>query len=156
CVRTECSSVLVAGPVALRHANVHLARTPEETLRARSRTRSKPFRRRDRREGADRAVRGVGEGARLAVLAALLVVANHVQPRLQRRVGRGGPAPDRARLHTRDGRIHHRWSSELFAAPRDPGQHPRHVDYMWPIWKVLDVTPDGRGADWHPRYRYDT
>src|SRR2546421_622946 len=31
------------------------------------------------------------------------------------------------------GRIHHRWSSELFAAPRDPGQHPRHVDYMWPI-----------------------
>jgi len=26
---------------------------------------------------------------------------------------------------------------------------------MWPIWKVLDVTPDGRGADWHPRYRYD-
>jgi len=62
-----------------------------------------------------------------------------------------------AHVFTRaDGRIHHRWSSELFAAPRDPGQHPRHVDYMWPIWKVLDVTPDGRGADWHPRYRYDT
>ena len=33
---------------------------------------------------------------------------------------------------------------------------PRHVDYMWPLWKVLDVTPDGRGTDWHPRYRYDT
>jgi predicted dithiol-disulfide oxidoreductase (DUF899 family) len=55
-----------------------------------------------------------------------------------------------------DGTIHHSWSSELFTAPRDPGQHPRHVDYMWPIWKVLDVTPDGRGTDWHPRYRYDT
>ena len=97
----------------------------------------------------------MGEGARLAVLAALLVVANHVQPRLQRRVGRGGQLPI-AHVFTRaDGRIHHRWSSELFAAPRDPGQHPRHVDYMWPIWKVLDVTPDGRGADWHPRYRYD-
>jgi len=54
------------------------------------------------------------------------------------------------------GRIHHRWSSELHTAPRDPGQHPRHVDYMWPIWQVLDVTPDGRGTDWHPRYRYDT
>ena len=54
------------------------------------------------------------------------------------------------------GRIHHRWSSELFAAPRDAGQHPRHVDYMWPIWKVLDVTPDGRGTDWRPRYRYDS
>jgi predicted dithiol-disulfide oxidoreductase (DUF899 family) len=62
-----------------------------------------------------------------------------------------------AHVFTRaDGRIHHRWSSELFAAPTEPGQHPRHVDYMWPIWKVLDLTPAGRGADWHPRYRYDT
>jgi predicted dithiol-disulfide oxidoreductase (DUF899 family) len=54
------------------------------------------------------------------------------------------------------GRIHHRWSSELLAAPREPDQHPRHVDCMWPIWKVLDLTPDGRGADWRPRYRYDS
>jgi predicted dithiol-disulfide oxidoreductase (DUF899 family) len=53
------------------------------------------------------------------------------------------------------GAIHHRWSSELFAAPTDPGQHPRHVDYMWPIWKVLDLKPDGRGTDWNPRYAYD-
>ncbi|HEX6702012.1 MAG TPA: DUF899 family protein [Gaiellaceae bacterium] len=60
-----------------------------------------------------------------------------------------------AHVFTRaDGRIHHRWSSELWSAPLDPGQHPRHVDYGWPIWKVLDLTPDGRGADWHPRYRY--
>jgi predicted dithiol-disulfide oxidoreductase (DUF899 family) len=55
----------------------------------------------------------------------------------------------------RGGTIHHRWSSELFRAPTEPGQHPRHVDYMWPIWKVLDLTPEGRGADWHPRYAYD-
>jgi predicted dithiol-disulfide oxidoreductase (DUF899 family) len=61
-----------------------------------------------------------------------------------------------AHVFTRvDGRIHHCWSSELFGAPRDPGQHPRHVDYMWPIWKVLDTTPGGRGTDWEPRYRYD-
>ena len=53
-----------------------------------------------------------------------------------------------------NGKIHHRWSSELFAAPRDPDQHPRHVDYMWPIWKVLDVIPEGRGTDWNPRYSY--
>jgi predicted dithiol-disulfide oxidoreductase (DUF899 family) len=70
-------------------------------------------------------------------------------------------SPDAAQLpiahvFTRDGgRIHHRWSSELFAAPNDPGLHPRHVDYMWPIWKVLDLTPEGRGTDWHPRYAYD-
>jgi predicted dithiol-disulfide oxidoreductase (DUF899 family) len=53
-----------------------------------------------------------------------------------------------------EGTIRHRWSSELFAAASDPGQHPRHVDYMWPIWKVLDVMPEGRGTDWHPRYDY--
>jgi predicted dithiol-disulfide oxidoreductase (DUF899 family) len=55
-----------------------------------------------------------------------------------------------------DGKIHHRWSSELFTAQRDADQHPRHVDYMWPIWKVLDLIPEGRGTDWNPRYDYDS
>jgi predicted dithiol-disulfide oxidoreductase (DUF899 family) len=54
----------------------------------------------------------------------------------------------------RDGRIHHSWSSELFFAPTDPGQHPRHVDFSWPVWKVLDRTPEGRGQDWEPRLDY--
>jgi predicted dithiol-disulfide oxidoreductase (DUF899 family) len=54
----------------------------------------------------------------------------------------------------RDGRIHHYWSSELMFAPRDPGMHPRHVDFMWPLWKVLDRTPDGRGEDWEPKLDY--
>jgi predicted dithiol-disulfide oxidoreductase (DUF899 family) len=44
----------------------------------------------------------------------------------------------------RDGVIRHFRSSELFGAPTDPGEHPRHVDYMWPFWKLLDGTPDGR------------
>jgi len=61
-----------------------------------------------------------------------------------------------AHVFTSDGgKIHHRWSSELFGGPTDPGQHPRHVDYMWPLWKVLDLLPEGRGTDWHPRYDYD-
>ncbi len=68
----------------------------------------------------------------------------------------GGQLPV-AHVFTRaDGKIHHRWSSELFAAARDPGQDPRHVDYMWPVWKVLDLTPQGRGTDWNPRYGYET
>jgi predicted dithiol-disulfide oxidoreductase (DUF899 family) len=54
----------------------------------------------------------------------------------------------------RDGTTRHFWSSELFGAPTDPGQHPRHVDYMWPLWSMLDRTPDGRGADWEPRLEY--
>jgi predicted dithiol-disulfide oxidoreductase (DUF899 family) len=53
----------------------------------------------------------------------------------------------------REGKIHHFWSSELAFAPSDPGQHPRHVDYMWPVWNVLDTTPAGRG-DWDPQLTY--
>lgn len=61
-----------------------------------------------------------------------------------------------AHVFSRDGdTIRHRWSCELLWAPTEPGQHPRHVDYMWPMWKVLDVTPAGRGTDWDPRYAYD-
>jgi predicted dithiol-disulfide oxidoreductase (DUF899 family) len=25
---------------------------------------------------------------------------------------------------------------------------------MWPLWNLLDLTPDGRGADWYPRLSY--
>jgi predicted dithiol-disulfide oxidoreductase (DUF899 family) len=43
----------------------------------------------------------------------------------------------------RNGRIHHFWSSELFFTPRDEGQGPRHVDFMWPMYAMLDRTPAG-------------
>ncbi len=54
----------------------------------------------------------------------------------------------------RDGAIHHFWSSELFFAPNDPGMHPRHVDFIWPVWTVFDCTPEGRGTDWFPKLAY--
>jgi predicted dithiol-disulfide oxidoreductase (DUF899 family) len=54
----------------------------------------------------------------------------------------------------REGKIHHFWSSELMFAPSEEGQHPRHVDFMWPLWNVLDLTPDGRGSGWHPQLKY--
>lgn len=54
----------------------------------------------------------------------------------------------------RNGVIHHSWSSELAWAPTQPGQHPRHVDFMWPMWNILDTTPGGRG-DWHPALEYE-
>jgi predicted dithiol-disulfide oxidoreductase (DUF899 family) len=57
-------------------------------------------------------------------------------------------------LSRSDGTIRHFWSSELFDAPTDPGQHPRHVDFMWPLWAMLDRTPEGRGTDWHPQLEY--
>ncbi|MEX0306474.1 MAG: DUF899 family protein [Ruegeria sp.] len=39
--------------------------------------------------------------------------------------------------------IQHFWSSEMFFEPSD--WHPRHVDAAWPLWNLLDFTPEGRG-----------
>jgi predicted dithiol-disulfide oxidoreductase (DUF899 family) len=66
----------------------------------------------------------------------------------------GGQQPIATVFVRRAGRIHHFWSSELFFAPSDPGRDMRHVDFMWPLWNVLDRTPEGRGSDWSPRLEY--
>ena len=50
--------------------------------------------------------------------------------------------------------IHHFWSSELWFVQPEPGQNPRHVDFMWPLWAVLDRTQEGRGTDWWPSLTY--
>lgn len=47
----------------------------------------------------------------------------------------------------RDGVVRHFWSSELFWAPPDAGENPRHVDFMWPFWLIQDRTPHGRVVD---------
>ena len=54
----------------------------------------------------------------------------------------------------RDGATHHVYSAELQYSPSDPGQDPRHVDLIWPLWSLLDLTPAGRGKSWHPRLSY--
>src|SRR5438093_306861 len=49
----------------------------------------------------------------------------------------------------RDGEtIRHFWGSELFYAPSDPGQDPRHVGTLEPVWNLFDLTPEGRPTDW--------
>jgi predicted dithiol-disulfide oxidoreductase (DUF899 family) len=53
----------------------------------------------------------------------------------------------------RQGQIHHWWGSELFYSP-DDNMDTRHVDALWPLWNVLDLTPDGRGATWYPALDY--
>ena len=55
----------------------------------------------------------------------------------------------------RKGRTYHTWSSELLFAPADRGQDGRHVDLVWPLWNLLDMTTEGRGATWHPKLKYD-
>ena len=55
----------------------------------------------------------------------------------------------------RDGNtIRHFWGSELFYAPTDPGQEPRHVGTLEPLWNLFDLTPEGRPADWHEQLSY--
>lgn len=52
-------------------------------------------------------------------------------------------------VFTRDGNgVRHRWATELMFAARDEGEDPRHVDSIWPIWSVLDMTPQGRGPEY--------
>lgn len=53
----------------------------------------------------------------------------------------------------RGGKIHFFWASELLWAKTDSGQDPRHVDFMWPLWHILDTTPYGRG-DWNAALKY--
>lgn len=64
------------------------------------------------------------------------------------------PDPERVR---RDGdQVRHSWATELMSPPRDDGEDPRHVDSIWPIWSVLDMSPEGRriGSDL-PQFRYE-
>jgi predicted dithiol-disulfide oxidoreductase (DUF899 family) len=52
----------------------------------------------------------------------------------------------------RDGRtIRHLWGS--FYAPWDPGQDPRHVGTLEPVWNLFDLTREGR-PDWDEQLSY--
>jgi predicted dithiol-disulfide oxidoreductase (DUF899 family) len=55
----------------------------------------------------------------------------------------------------RDGQvIRHFWGSELFFAPTEPGQDPRHVGTLEPVWNLLDLTPAGRPTVWDEQLSY--
>jgi predicted dithiol-disulfide oxidoreductase (DUF899 family) len=54
----------------------------------------------------------------------------------------------------RDGdMIRHFWATELLFAPSDPGEHPRHVGTIEPLWNLFDLTRDGR-PDWDEQLSY--
>jgi len=54
---------------------------------------------------------------------------------------------------TREG-IRHFWSSEMLYAPTDPGQDPRHMGTVEPLWTMMDFTREGR-PDWQEQLQYD-
>lgn len=53
----------------------------------------------------------------------------------------------------REGVVRHFWGSELLFHPY-PSGNSRHVDMLWPLWNVLDLTPEGRSSSWYPALRY--
>jgi predicted dithiol-disulfide oxidoreductase (DUF899 family) len=58
-------------------------------------------------------------------------------------------------FHRERDNIRHFWSSEMFYAPVDPGQDPRHSGTLEPLWNFFDLTPEGRPSDWHEQLHYD-
>jgi len=67
----------------------------------------------------------------------------------------GGAQRPMLNVFHRDGeRIRHFWASELFYAPTDPGQDPRHVGTLEPVWNLFDLTPEGRPSDWDEQLSY--
>jgi len=55
----------------------------------------------------------------------------------------------------RDGKtIRHFWGAELLYAPLDPGEDPRHVGTLEPLWNLFDLTPEGRPA-WYEQFSYE-
>lgn len=56
-------------------------------------------------------------------------------------------------FHKTENGVRHAYSTELLYAKSEPGQHPRHVDSIWPLWNMFDLIPDGRGTDWFPRIK---
>jgi predicted dithiol-disulfide oxidoreductase (DUF899 family) len=66
----------------------------------------------------------------------------------------GGQLPSLNVFARRGGKIHHFYNTELVFLPGDRGQNQRHNDMAWPLWNLLDFTPEGRGTDWFPRLTY--
>lgn len=71
-----------------------------------------------------------------------------------------GVAPDGSDIPSfnifsrRDGTIRHFYTGEMTGETADPGQDPRGAPDFAPLWNVLDLTPEGRRADWYPKLNY--
>jgi predicted dithiol-disulfide oxidoreductase (DUF899 family) len=56
-------------------------------------------------------------------------------------------------FHRDGGTTRHFWGSELLYAPTEPGQDPRHVGTLEPVWNLFDLTREGR-PNWDEQLQY--
>ena len=49
--------------------------------------------------------------------------------------------------------IYHFYGSELLYGPT--GGETRHVDALWLLWNLFELTPEGRSTDWYPKLSYE-
>jgi predicted dithiol-disulfide oxidoreductase (DUF899 family) len=66
----------------------------------------------------------------------------------------GGQIPTLNVFHRDGGAMRHFWASELMWAAADPGQHPRHVGTLEPVWNLFDLLPEGRPQEWDEQLSY--
>jgi predicted dithiol-disulfide oxidoreductase (DUF899 family) len=66
----------------------------------------------------------------------------------------GGQLPALNVFVKRKGKLYHFYNTEMLYGTAERGQNQRHNDMVWPLWNLLDLTPEGRGSDWHPRLSY--
>jgi predicted dithiol-disulfide oxidoreductase (DUF899 family) len=57
-------------------------------------------------------------------------------------------------FHREGDAIRHFWASELFYAPTDGDEEPRHVGTIEPLWNLFDFTREGRPTDWDEQLSY--
>jgi predicted dithiol-disulfide oxidoreductase (DUF899 family) len=71
-----------------------------------------------------------------------------------------GESPDGSQMPSlnvfvrRGDALRHFFHTELLFAKAQKGQDSRHIDMAWPLWNLLDFTPEGRGSDWYPKLEY--
>ena len=58
-------------------------------------------------------------------------------------------------FHREGDTIRHFWGAEMLYATTEPGQDPRHVGTLEPMWNIFDLTPEGRGSAWEEQLAYD-
>lgn len=101
-----------------------------------------------------RRIRELAKGRGWKHLRLLSASSNTYQRDYQGEDAEGKQNPSMNVFVRRAGKIHHSWNSELLFAAPDDGLDSRHVDQFWPLWHLLDLTPEGRGTDFYPRLSY--